>query len=117
MGDRVFSALPATIRSVIGLTTDLYQHTMAAGYYESGKTQEMATFELFFRHLPRYRNYVIAAGLQQVVDYLLNLQFTEEEIRYLRRLPQLAHVDPGFFDLLRDFRFTGDLFAMPEGTP
>jgi nicotinate phosphoribosyltransferase len=102
---------------VIGLTTDLYQLTMAAGYYESGKTQEVATFELFFRHLPRYRNYVIAAGLQQVVDYLLDLQFTEDEIRYLRQLPQLANVSPGFFDLLRDFRFTGDLFAMPEGTP
>ena len=100
-----------------GLHTDLYQLTMAAGYYESGKAQELATFELFFRHLPRYRNYVIAAGLQQVVDYLLNLRFTEDEIGYLRGLPQFAKVSPDFFDHLGDFHFTGDLFAMPEGTP
>jgi len=90
---------------------------MSAGYYEAGKTAEMATFELFFRRLPRYRNFVLAAGLQQTVDYLLNLHFTEEEVRYLETLPQFARVSPGFFDLLRSFRFTGDVFAMPEGTP
>lgn len=90
---------------------------MAAGYYEAGKAAEVATFELFFRHLPRYRNYVIAAGLQQVVDYLLQLRFGDEEIRYLREQPHFAKVPPAFFDTLRDLRFTGDLFAMPEGTP
>lgn len=90
---------------------------MAAGYYESRKAEEIATFELFFRHLPRYRNYVVAAGLEQVVDYLLNLRFGDDEIRYLRELPHFAKVAPGFFDLLRDLHFTGDLFAMPEGTP
>lgn len=90
---------------------------MAAGYYEAGKAAEVATFELFFRHLPRYRNYVIAAGLQQVVDYLLQLRFGDEEIRYLREQPHFAKVAPAFFDTLRDLRFTGDLFAMPEGTP
>ena len=57
-----------------GLLTDLYQLTMAAGYFEAGKSREIATFELFFRHLPRYRNYVLAAGLEQVVEYLTNLQ-------------------------------------------
>jgi nicotinate phosphoribosyltransferase len=60
---------------------------------------------------------VVVAGLPQVVDYLLNLKFTTEEIDYLRGLPQLRHVSAGFFDYLRDFRFTGDLFAVPEGTP
>ncbi len=100
-----------------GLLTDLYQLTMAAGYYESGKTAQIATFELFFRRLPRYRNYVMAAGLAQVVDYLLNLKFTSEELDYLRRLPHFRHAGDGFFDYLRNFRFTGDLFAMPEGTP
>ena len=100
-----------------GLLTDLYQLTMAAGYYEAGKTQEIASFELFFRHLPRYRNFVLAAGLAQVVEYLENLHFEEEEIRYLQSLPQFARAAPGFFELLRGFRFTGDLFAMPEGTP
>jgi len=100
-----------------GLQTDLYQLTMAAGYFEAGKTSEVATFELFFRHLPRYRNFVLAAGLSQVVEYLTNLRFTDEEIRYLRSLPQFQRVPPEFFDELRKLRFTGDLFAIPEGTP
>ena len=100
-----------------GLQTDLYQLTMAAGYFEAGKAQEIASFELFFRHLPRYRNYVLSAGLEQVTEYLSDLQFTEDEIRYLRSLPQFQRVSPGFFDTLRGLRFTGDLFAMREGTP
>jgi nicotinate phosphoribosyltransferase len=100
-----------------GLLTDLYQLTMAAGYFESGKAAEVATFELFFRHLPRYRNFVLAAGLEQVVDYLRNLHFEDQEIRYLRSLPQFQRVSPGFFDALRSLRFTGDLFAIAEGTP
>jgi nicotinate phosphoribosyltransferase len=100
-----------------GLLTDLYQLTMAAGYHESGKTQEVAVFELFFRNLPRYRNFVLSAGLAQVVDYLQNLHFEEDEIRYLRNLPHFRHAPEEFFDLLRGLRFTGDLFAMPEGTP
>ena len=90
---------------------------MAAGYFEAGKTAESATFELFFRRLPRYRNYVVAAGLAQAVDYLLNLKFCDEEIDYLRGLPQFRRVSSGFFDALRQLRFTGDVFAMPEGTP
>jgi len=100
-----------------GLQTDLYQLTMAAGYYEAGKTAEIATFELFFRHLPRYRNFVLAAGLEQVVEYLTNLCFTDEEIRYLKSLPQFHRVSPAFFEELRQLRFTGDLFAIAEGTP
>src|SRR5438477_11202652 len=100
-----------------GLLTDLYQLTMAAGYFESGKAHEIATFELFFRHLPRYRNFVLTAGLEQVVEYLSNLRFTDEEITYLRSLPQFKRVSPEFFDALRGLRFNGDLFALPEGTP
>ncbi len=100
-----------------GLLTDLYQLTMAAGYFEAGKAQEIATFELFFRRLPRYRNYVLAAGLAQAVDYLLHLKFTAEEIDYLRGLAQFRCVSGDFFEALRDLRFTGDLFAMREGTP
>jgi nicotinate phosphoribosyltransferase len=100
-----------------GLLTDLYQLTMAAGYFEAGKANEVATFELFFRRLPRYRNYVVAAGLAQAVDYLLNLKFAAEEIDYLRGLSQFQRVPFAFFDTLRDLRFTGDLFAMAEGTP
>ena len=100
-----------------GLLTDLYELTMSAGYFEAGKAKQKATFELSVRRLPTNRNFVIAAGLPQCVDYLLNLRFTAEEIDYLRGLPQFTQVSPAFFDYLRDFRFTGDLFAVPEGTP
>jgi len=99
------------------LLTDLYELTMAAGYFEAGKTAEKATFEFSVRHLPPQRNYLLAAGLPQVVDYLLNLQFTTEEIAWLRGLPQFRLVPPAFFEYLSKFRFTGDLFAVPEGTP
>jgi nicotinate phosphoribosyltransferase len=100
-----------------GLLTDLYELTMAAGYFEAGKIDEKATFEIAIRRLPANRNYVLAAGLPQIVDYLLNLSFTGEEVDYLRGLPQFRGVTPGFFEYLRGFRFTGDLFAVPEGTP
>ena len=80
-----------------GLLTDLYQLTMAAGYFESGKADELATFELFFRHLPRYRNYVLAAGLEQVVEYLQNLSSRANEIRYLKSLPQFRACLAGIF--------------------
>jgi nicotinate phosphoribosyltransferase len=100
-----------------GLLTDLYELTMAAGYFESGKVEEKATFELTFRRLPERRNFILVAGLPQVVEYLLNLGFTDDEVDYLRGLPQLRNVSAGFWDYLRFFRFTGDLFAMPEGTP
>jgi len=100
-----------------GLLTDFYELTMAAGYFEAGKAEEKATFELTIRRLPRNRNYAIAAGLPEVVNYLLNLSFTPEEIEYLKGLPQFGNVSPRFFDYLRGFRFTGDLFSVPEGTP
>lgn len=100
-----------------GLLTDLYELIMAAGYFEAGKAAETAAFELSIRRLPKHRNFVLAAGLAQVVDYLLNLRFEAAEIDYLRALPHFRNASPGFFDYLRDFRFTGDLFAVPEGTP
>jgi nicotinate phosphoribosyltransferase len=102
---------------VIALSTDLYQLTMAAGYVQAGKTADIATFELFVRRFPANRNYLIAAGLEQVVEYLLNLRFTGAEIDYLRGLSQFKRAPAEFFDYLAGFRFTGDLFAMPEGTP
>src|SRR5262245_1691561 len=99
------------------LLTDLYELTMAAGYFETGKADAKASFELTFRRLPANRNYLLTAGLPHLVDYLLNLRFTAEDIAYLRELRQFQNVSPAFFDYLRDFRFTGDLFALPEGTP
>ena len=90
---------------------------MAAGYFEAGKTSERATFELAIRRLPPRRNFLLAAGLPQVVDYLLNLSFSSEEVEYLRGLPQFRNASAAFYDYLCHFRFTGDLFAVPEGTP
>jgi nicotinate phosphoribosyltransferase len=99
------------------LNTDLYELTMAAGYFVAGKADELATFELSIRHLPKTRNFLLAAGLQQAVEYLQNLHFQAEEIAYLRSLPQFGHTPSEFFDFLRELRFTGSLFAIPEGTP
>jgi nicotinate phosphoribosyltransferase len=99
------------------LLTDLYELTMAAGYVAAGKANDRATFELFVRSLPPQRNYLIAAGLQQAVEYLLTLRFHEEEIAYLRTLSQFAQAPEDFFTALRNLRFTGDLWAIPEGTP
>ncbi len=99
------------------LYTDLYQLTMAAGYFVAGKINEIATFELSVRRLPQNRNFLVAAGLEQAVEYLRTLQFRAEEIRFLRSLPQFRNTPPDFFDFLMKLRFTGDVFAVPEGTP
>jgi nicotinate phosphoribosyltransferase len=99
------------------LNTDLYELTMAAGYFVARKTGDVATFELSVRRLPQARNFLIAAGLEQAVEYLLNLRFEPDEIDYLRSLAQFQNAPPGFFEYLAKLRFTGDLFALPEGTP
>jgi nicotinate phosphoribosyltransferase len=97
------------------LATDLYQLTMMAGYHASGQT-EPRTFELFVRGLPASRNYLVAAGLEQALDYLAALRFTAEEIDWLRDLPALADVPRTFFETyLPAFRFTGDVWALEEG--
>jgi nicotinate phosphoribosyltransferase len=102
---------------MLGLHTDLYQLTMAAGFFQSGKSADIATFELFVRRFPPNRDILIAAGLPQAVEYLLDLSFTAEEVEFLRGLPPFKHAAPEFFEYLAGFRFTGDVFAVPEGTP
>ncbi len=102
---------------MFALNTDLYELTMAAGYFAAGKTDEIATFELSARRLPENRNFLLAAGLAQAIDYLQNLSFHPEEVDYLRSLGQFSNTPPEFFDFLLGLRFTGDLFAVPEGTP
>jgi nicotinate phosphoribosyltransferase len=96
--------------------TDLYQLTMAAGYWAGGRA-ERATFELFVRRLPPDRNYLLVAGLDSAAEYLENLRFTGAEIDHLRVLPVFSGVPAGFFEALAGLRFTGDMWAMPEGTP
>jgi nicotinate phosphoribosyltransferase len=99
------------------LNTDLYELTMAAGYFAAQKTGDVATFELSVRRLPQARNFLVAAGLEQAIEYLLNLRFEPDEIDYLRSLAQFKNAPAGFFEYLAKLRFTGDLFALPEGTP
>jgi len=89
---------------------------MAAGFFEAGKAGNRATFELFVRRLPWNRNFVLAVGLAQAVEYLLNLRFTTAEIAFLKTLPQFERTPPEFFDMLAGLRFTGDLFPVREGT-
>src|SRR5262245_8153903 len=103
--------------SHLGLLTDLYELTMAAGYHACGLADQIATFELWIRRLPKCRNYLIAAGLEQVVHYLLNLRFSPEQIDYLRKHPAFTHVPASWFERLVTLRFEGDLWAIPEGTP
>jgi nicotinate phosphoribosyltransferase len=99
------------------LSTDLYELTMIGGYYVAGLSGR-ATFDLFVRQLPPTRNYLVAAGLEQAVDFLESLHFTGEEIDYLRTLPALAPLPQAFFDeFLPGLRFTGDVSAIEEGTP
>jgi nicotinate phosphoribosyltransferase len=99
------------------LSTDLYQLTMMAGYVHAGRHRSRATFELFVRRLPPNRSCMIAAGLEQALDYIEGLRFTPDEIAWIRTLPVFARSDPEFFEYLGAFRFTGDIWAMREGTP
>jgi len=103
------------MREHSGLLTDLYELTMAAGYLQT-RFEACATFELFVRHLPPRRNYLVAAGLEQALQFLENVHFTADEIAYLRRHPVFRNIRDEFFDYLAKFRFTGDVWAMPEGT-
>ncbi len=103
------------IERAFGLTTDLYELTMAAAYFENG-IHHRAIFELFVRKLPERRSYLIVAGLEQALDYLSTLRFTSDQIDYLREHQSFKKVSREFFDYLTEFRFTGDVWAMPEGT-
>lgn len=94
------------------LLTDLYQLTMMQAYLDRGM-DEPAVFELFVRKLPAQRNFLVAAGLEQALDFLESLAFTEPEIEWLARQGGFS---AGLLERLRGFRFTGDVDAMPEGT-
>lgn len=95
------------------LLTDLYQLTMLQAYFDQ-RMFETAVFELFVRRLPSSRNFLVAAGLEQALDFLENLCFTDAELDFLAWRGQFS-VD--FIDYLARLRFTGDVHALPEGTP
>lgn len=112
---RIESSVPEQLRHS-ALLTDLYELTMAAAYFESG-LRPLATFELFVRRLPENRSFLLTAGLEQALYYLENLRLAPEEIEFLRRQPVFGHISSTFFEYLAQFRFTGEVWAMHEGTP
>lgn len=95
------------------LLTDFYELTMMQGYLKSGKHQERVIFDMFYRKNPCGNGFAICCGLEQVVEYIRNLNFSEEDIDYLR---SLGTFDEDFIEYLRGFHFTGDIYAIPEGT-
>ncbi|MGB7175995.1 MAG: nicotinate phosphoribosyltransferase, partial [Xanthobacteraceae bacterium] len=100
------------MQDVSPLLTDLYQINMIQAYLDHGDT-ETAVFELFVRTLPPRRGFLIAAGLEQALDFLENLRFSDSDIGWLKSTGRFGQ---NLLDYLRDFRFTGDVHAMPEGT-
>ena len=93
---------------------DFYELTMSHGYFEKGYRDQITYFDLFFRRCPDGGGFAIAAGLEQVIDYIQNLHFSAEDIDYLRGRKIFSE---DFLEYLTNFRFTGDIWAIPEGTP
>ena len=98
----------------LSMLCDFYELTMGNGYWKKGFQDQITYFDVFFRDVPDKGGFAIAAGLEQVVDYIQNLHFAEEDIAYLRGRGIFCEE---FLDYLRHFRFTGDIYAVPEGTP
>ena len=94
------------------MLTDFYQLTMANGYFENGMADTVAYFDMFFRKVPDDGGYAIMAGVEQMVEYLKNLKFTDEDIAYLEGRGCFSK---GFLDYLRNFKFECDVWAIPEG--
>ena len=98
----------------LSMLCDFYEFTMANGYLKAGYKDRIVYFDVFFRDVPDKGGFAIAAGLDQLIDYILDLHFTDEDIEYLRGKGLFSEE---FLEYLRNFHFTGDIWAMPEGTP
>ncbi|WP_313530342.1 nicotinate phosphoribosyltransferase [Anaerotignum sp.] len=97
----------------LALLTDLYELTMMQGYFATGAYKKKVVFDLYYRKNPSGNGYAIAAGLEQAIEYIKGLQFTKEDISYLK---SLNIFDEDFINYLEGFRFSGDIYAIPEGT-
>lgn len=98
----------------MAMLCDFYEFTMSNGYFKNGFYRRTVYFDVFFRKVPDNGGFAIAAGLEQVIEYIKELHFDEEDIAYLR---SKGIFDEGFLAYLRDFKFSGDIYAVPEGTP
>lgn len=98
----------------LSLLCDYYELTMSNGYFKKGMADRIAYFDVFFRTVPDGGGFAVAAGLEQVVDYINDLHFSDDDIDYLR---SKGIFDEAFLEYLSDFHFTGDIYAVPEGTP
>lgn len=97
----------------LSMIMDLYELTMANGYFNDGDTEARVAFDVFYRKNPDRGGFTIFAGLEQIVEYVENLHFSEEDVAYLRSLHTFTDA---FLDYLRAFQFHGDIYAFPEGT-
>ncbi|OUQ58527.1 nicotinate phosphoribosyltransferase [Tyzzerella sp. An114] len=97
----------------MSLLTDLYELTMMQGYHSTGITEKTVVFDLFYRKNPSGNGFAICAGLEQAIDYIKNLRFSKEDIEYLKNLNIF---NDEFIKYLENFRFSGDIYAIPEGT-
>ena len=95
------------------LVADFYEYTMANGYFNKNMQDRIVYFDVFFRKVPDEGGYAIVAGLEQIINYIRNLSFDEEDISYLRKQNKFSEE---FLSYLENFRFTGDIWAIPEGT-
>ena len=93
---------------------DFYELTMGNGYFKNGYKDRIVIFDVFFRRVPDQGGFAIAAGLEQLIEYIEDLHFSDEDIEYLRGRNLFCEE---FLEYLKDFRFTGDIYAVPEGTP
>ncbi len=98
----------------LSMLCDYYELTMGNGYFVQGMQDRITYFDIFFRSVPDNGGFAIAAGLEQAIEYVQQLHFDEDDIAYLRSRNMF---DEGFLQYLRGFRFTGDIWAVPEGTP
>ena len=95
------------------MLTDAYEFMMADAYLLNGKKNLRAVFDVFFREIPNHGGYAVMAGLDKVIDYIQNICFTTDDLKYLKSLG----LSKEYLDYLSDFRFTGNLYAIPDGTP
>ena len=95
------------------LVTDFYEFTMSNGYFSKGISNRIAYFDVFFREIPDGGGYVIFAGLEQIINYIKNLSFDENDINYLRNTNKFSDE---FLEYLKIFKFSGTIWAVPEGT-